>query len=112
MLNTIEPSLFLTHQYGNRYTIGLCCDTGLPTYEGLIYAFRRNPKTKFFFENRGTYPVSNQISNFEPLNAANFAQRFPNSNFIYANSATEPINTWVKDYKWQYTFYKEPHTLI
>jgi hypothetical protein len=70
----------------------MCCDTGLPNYDSLINAFQHNPKTKYFFENRGTYPITEKEINYSPLNTLNFSQAFPISNFIYANSTIEPIN--------------------
>jgi hypothetical protein len=84
--------LFLTHEYSNRYTIGICCDTKLPNYDNLINIFLSNLNTKFFFENRGTYPITDLKVDYQPLNAGNFSQRFPSSNFVYANSTVEPIN--------------------
>jgi hypothetical protein len=92
------PALFLTHEYSNRYTYGICCDTGLPNYDKLINLFLQNTNSKFLFENRGTFPITDLKVNNQPLNANNFIQQFANSNFVYANSTVEPIDVFVKDY--------------
>ncbi len=111
-LNSIMPALFLTHEYSNRYTVGICCDTKLPNYDNLIKNFMSNLNTKFFFENRGTFPITDLKVNFQSLNFNNFSQGFSNSNFVYANSTVEPISVWGENYNWKYSLYNEPYTLI
>jgi len=93
MLNAIKAAMFLTLEYGRRYTIGICCSTTDPDYDGLIQAFQ-GKNAEFVFEKRGTQPVTEMNVNAKQLSSGVYVDLFKNSNVVYQNSTTEPVSVW------------------
>jgi len=90
-LSSVNSGVFLTPEFANRYTIGICCDTGRPKYDSLINVFKNNTNASFVFEKRGTYSITDIPIESLQLDNSNYINVFSQSNFIYQNSTIEPV---------------------
>ncbi len=108
-LASINGEFASTPDMYNRYTVGLCCDTGVKEFSRQVDSVATSYKTKGYkvetlFETESTYQTLAKPT--ISLNGNNFAKCYADSNLIWANSTSERIRVWGSS--WEYSFYDLP----
>jgi len=108
-LPSINGEFASTPDMYNRYTVGICCDTGVKEFSQQIDSVATSYKSKghkveTLFETESTYQTLAKPT--FSLNGNNFSDCYADSNLIWVNSTSERIRVWGS--AWEYSFYDVP----